>query len=130
LAAFFHANERVKVDCDQSKFFWWRFGKVFIGATHGDMVKPDRMPGVMAARRPEDWGATIYRYAMFGHVHHRSKFASEQDGVVCETFQVLAAKDAWHSSMGYHSGRSMVAITYHRNRGEVLRHTVSVNSKR
>ncbi len=129
LAAFFHVNERVTIDCDPSKFFWFQFGKVFIGATHGDMVKPDRMPGVMAAMKPESWGKTIYRYAYFGHVHHRSKFAGECDGVICETFQTLSAKDAWHHSMGFTSGRSMVAITHHRNKGEILRHTVSVNPR-
>ncbi|WP_137389137.1 metallophosphoesterase [Rhodoligotrophos defluvii] len=124
LAAFFHNNERVHVDRDPSKFFWWRFGKVFIGATHGDMVKPDEMPGVMASFMPKDWGESVYRYAYFGHVHHKSKGGGEKHGVVWETFQSLSAKDAWHRASGYASGRSMVAITHHRDKGEVFRHTV------
>lgn len=124
LAAFFSKDERVTIDCDPSKFFWHRFGSVFIGATHGDMVKPEQMPGVMASYRAEDWGKTKHRYAYFGHVHHRSKGGGEMHGVVWETFQTLAAKDYWHASSGYSSGRSMTAITHHRERGEIYRHMV------
>lgn len=124
LAAFFSNNTCVTVDCDPSRFFWWRFGKVFVGATHGDMVKPDQMPGVMASYRAQDWGETTYRYAYLGHVHHRSRGGGESCGVIWETFQSLSAKDAWHRASGYSSGRSMVAITHHRELGEVMRHTV------
>lgn len=127
LAAFFSRDTRVTVDCDPSRFFWWRFGSVFIGASHGDMVKPDQMPGVMASQQPKVWGETRHRYAYFGHVHHKSKGGGEQNGVVWETFQTLAAKDAWHAASGYTSGRSMVAITHHRDKGEIMRHTVAAN---
>lgn len=126
IAAFFAKNPRVHVDCDPSKFFWWSFGKVFIGATHGDMVKPDKMPGVMASMKPREWGDAKYRYAYFGHVHHQSKGGGEQHGVIWETFQTLSPKDAWNAASGYTSGRSMVAITHHKERGEICRHTVSV----
>lgn len=126
LAAFFSANERVTVDCDPGKFFWFRFGKVFVGATHGDMVKPAQMPGVMASYKAREWGETEFRYAYFGHVHHSSKGGGEEYGVTWETFQTLAAKDAWHHASGYRSGRSMVAITHHRENGEDSRHTVTV----
>lgn len=126
LAAFFHNNERVTVDCDPSKFFWWRFGQVMVGATHGDMVKPAEMPGVMASMKSKEWGETKFRYAYFGHVHHKSVGGGEKSGVIWETFQTLAAKDAWHAASGYVSGRSMVSITHHKDRGEILRHTVSV----
>lgn len=126
LSSFFESEPRVDVDCDPSKFFWWRFGKVFIGATHGDEVKPDAMPGVMASTRAKEWGETEFRYAYFGHVHHKSRGGGEAHGVIWETFQSLAAKDAWHAGRGYSSGRSMTAITHHKDKGEVFRHTVSV----
>jgi len=126
LAAFFAKNPRVEVDCDPSKFFWHVFGKVFIAATHGDMVKPAQMPGFMAATKAKEWGNTEYRYAYFGHLHHSSKGGGEDHGVVWEVFQTLAAKDAWHAASGYTSGRSMVAITHHRDKGEVSRNRVAV----
>jgi hypothetical protein len=126
IGAFFHANDRVTVDCDPSKFFWHVHGRVFIGATHGDMVKPNEMPGVMASMRPREWGDTDFRYAYFGHVHHSSKGGGENHGIIWETFQVLAGKDAWHHASGYSSGRSMTAIHHHKEFGEYSRNTVSI----
>jgi hypothetical protein len=130
LDAFFDGNNRVEVDCDPGPFWYWRFGKVFIGATHGHMVKPEAMPGLMASQCAEDWGASEFRYAYLGHVHHRSKGGGELHGVVWETFQTLATKDAWHHASGYSSGRSMTAITHHREHGEIGRHTVSITPHR
>lgn len=124
LGAFFDANPRVTVDMDPSYFYHYRFGQVLIAATHGDMVKPVDFPGVMASYWPEDWGLSKYRYAYLGHVHSRNVGGGERQGVVWETFQTLAAKDAWHFQSGYVSRRSMTAITHHEARGEVERHTV------
>jgi len=79
---------------------------------------------IMAATRPEDWGATKYRYCLTGHIHHQS--AMEIGGVVVESFQTTASRDAWHASMGFRSGRSMQAIVLHAERGEIGRHRVNV----
>ncbi|MGU9981436.1 hypothetical protein ACJ4V0_15480 [Phreatobacter sp. HK31-P] len=127
LSAFFRSNDRVAVDCDPSKFFQFSFGRVLIAATHGDMLKPEEMPGYMASMYPKAWGASEFRYAYFGHVHHKSRGGGERHGVVWETFQTLSAKDAWHAGKGYVSGRSMVAITHHRETGEFNRQTVAAN---
>lgn len=124
LACFFDKNPRVTVDLSPSLFFKHVFGKVLLTATHGHQVKPADMAGVMASMYSEDWGKTVYRYGYFGHVHHQSKI--EKHGMICETFQTVAAKDSWHAGMGYSSGRSMTAITHHRDHGEILRHTASV----
>lgn len=124
LAAFYSQDPRVDVDCDPSRFFFHRFGKVLIGATHGDTIKPENMPGTMAASRPEDWGRSLFRYFYFGHIHHRT--AKEIHGVVCESFQTLAARDAWHAAAGYVSGRSMTSITHHSEHGECQRNVISI----
>lgn len=126
LDTFFHKSERVKIDTDPGVFFWWRFGKVLIGSTHGELIKHHDMPGVMAAQRSKDWGLTEYRYIYLGHVHHKSLGGGEKHGAIWETFQSLSPKDFYSHSHGYSSGRSMVAITHHRDKGEVMRHTISV----
>ena len=126
LWAFFHNEPRVEVDISASRFFYHQFGKTLICATHGDMAKLSDMPGITAARHPEMWGETRFRYALGGHVHHKSKICQEYNGMICETFQVLPPADAWHTSMGYGAGRSMTSITYSLDRGEVSRNTVSV----
>lgn len=124
LWAWFREDERVTVDTDPSRFWWWRFGANLLGGTHGDMAKMKDLPMIMAATRPEDWGATKYRFCLTGHIHTQT--AVEVGGVVVESFQSTAAKDAWHSSMGYRAGRSMQAIVLDAERGEIGRHKVNV----
>jgi hypothetical protein len=127
LSCFYEGHDRVEVDDDPSKFFFYKHGRCLISATHGDMVKPDRMAGIVAAMRPELWGATTYRVGYQGHVHSINKFASEGGGMVVETFQTLAGKDAWHAASGYCSNRSMTAVTHHVDHGEFVRNVISYN---
>lgn len=122
----FKNNPRVHVSRDPSPFYFFRFGKVLIGATHGDMIKHTDMPMVLAAYAAKDWGETEHRYVYLGHVHHKSIGGGEKFGATWETFRTLAAKDAWATQSGYASGRSMVAITHHRDSGEKFRHTVTI----
>lgn len=122
----FRNNPRVHVSRDPSPFYFWRFGKVLVGATHGDMIRHTDMPQVLAAYAAKDWGETEHRYVYLGHVHHKSIGGGEKYGATWETFRTLAAKDAWSSQSGFASGRSMVAITHHRDFGEKYRNTVTV----
>jgi len=126
LLAWYRLEPRVVVDVDPSMFWWYRFGRVLLGATHGHTVKIDRMPGIMAARRAVDWGNTIHRYAHGFHLHHSAKRASEDNGVIMEIHQAPIPQDAWHSAAGYLSGASLQAITYDRQYGEVSRSRVAL----
>jgi hypothetical protein len=116
----------VHVSRDPSHFYFWRFGKVLVGATHGDMIRHTDMPQVLAAYAAKDWGETEHRYVYLGHVHHKSIGGGEKYGATWETFRTLAAKDAWSANSGFASGRSMVAITHHREFGEKYRSTVTI----
>lgn len=125
IAAYFSNEPRVDVDLSPSKFWFFRFGRVLIGATHGDTAKHEALPGVMAADQPESWGKTKHRYWYTGHVHHQS--VKEFPGVVCESFRTLAAKDAYAAGHGYRAGRDMVAIVHHAEHGEVERHRCDIS---
>ncbi len=124
IAAYFDNDHRVEVDLSPSKFWFHRFGKVLIGATHGDTVRHEALPGVMASDRAEDWGQTKHRYWYTGHVHHT--VVKEFPGVVCESFRTLAARDAYSAGHGYRAGRDMVCIVHHREHGETERHRCDV----
>jgi len=126
LSLAFDKNKRADVAMDPSRFFTYEFGKVMISATHGDMAQMKDMPGIMAALWSDVWGRSKYRYGYTGHVHHNAKTKLEMHGCQCECFQTLASKDAWHFAKGYTSGRSMAAITHHKERGEYVRNTVSL----
>jgi len=126
LLAWYRNEPRVTVDVDASLFWWYRFGSVMLGATHGHTVKLKDMASIMAHRRAEDWGATKFRYVHGFHIHHASKFQTEGNGVIMESHQAPIPQDAWHFGAGFLSGRSVQTITYHRAFGEVSRVRVAM----
>lgn len=117
LAAWFRSEPRVTVDLDPSLFWWHRFGKVLLGATHGHEAGPKEMPGLMAMRRPEDWGATVHRYVHTFHLHRSELRIATHNGVPCEVHETPIPKDGWAYGRGFQSGRSVQSITYHRETG-------------
>jgi hypothetical protein len=124
IAAFFDSEPRVEVDLSPSKFWYYCFGKVLIGSTHGDTVKPEALEGVMASDRPVEWGATKYRVWYTGHIHTSNK--KEYRGCTWESFRTLAAQDAYAAGHGYRAGRDMLAIVHHREFGEIERHRCDI----
>jgi len=126
VAAHFRANDRVCVDTSPSRFYMRQHGVCMIAATHGDQLRMGDMAGFVAANWPEQWGKTKYRYGYTGHVHNEKALAvNTLRGLRAESFNTLAAKDAWHAGEGYQSPRNMVSITLHKDRGEVDRFTVA-----
>lgn len=123
LSMFFHNEPRVEVDVSRAHYRYLRFGKVLIGANHGHGAKPADLPLLMAVDRPEDWGATVFRFVFLGHLHH--DMVKEIQGVRMETIRTLAAKDHWHASQGYRSLRDTRSIVYASDYGEIERHTCS-----
>lgn len=117
--AYYHANDRVQVETTPSGFYFYRFGKVLIGSTHGDGAKLTDLPMIMANDAPHDWAAADYRVWHCGHFHHDQ--TKDLVGCTVETHRTLAAGDAWHRYAGYRAGRDLKAIVYHRRFGEVNR---------
>ena len=76
----------------------------------------------MAHDRASDWGETVYRKFLIGHVHH----AHLQDFTGCsvESFRILAPPDAWAAQKGYRSQSDMQALYFHKEYGEVGRNIV------
>lgn len=128
LDAYFSNEDRVTIQPTTSKFHYFKFGKVFIGVTHGDTVKHRDLGEVMATDKPEEWGGSEHRYWLCGHIHHSSK--TELRGCTIESFRTLAAKDAWHAAQGYRSGRDMNAIVWHKEFGEVARYRCDIRMAR
>jgi hypothetical protein len=124
LDAFYSNNARVRIDLSPAAHWFLKWGKTLLGITHGDTTKMPMLPGVMAADRPQEWGATVHRYWLCGHVHHAKK--EEYPGVVIEYFRTLAPRDAWHSEQGYRAGRDMTCIVYDTTHGELERHRCDI----
>lgn len=124
MSLYFDGHKRITVNDSPSLHYYRRFGKVLLGATHGHTLKPERMAMMLAADCPEDWGKSQFRHLLFGHVHHES--AKEIGTVRVESFNSPAAKDAHAHGGGWRSGRSLVALTFHKERGEIGRHRVNI----
>lgn len=124
ISCYFHNEPRIHVDLSPSVCWYYQFGKVLIGSTHGDTVKGKDMLSIMAADKPEEWGKSKYRYWYVGHVHHKD--VKEYHGGIVEYFRTMAARDAWHQGQGYRAGRDMCAIILHKDFGEIERHNCDV----
>lgn len=124
LSLHYGKSPRVTVEDNAGRFWWWHWGSVLLGATHGDKAKMKDLPLIMAARNPEAWGKTKFRHIFTGHIHTQTGI--EMNGVTVESFQTPVAPDAWHTDMGYGANRSVQAITYHKSDGEIMRHRVNI----
>jgi hypothetical protein len=124
ISCYFHNEPRLEVDLSPSTVWYYQFGKVLIGSTHGDTIKGANMMGVMAADKPVEWGSSVYRVWYVGHVHHAD--LKEYPGGIVEYFRTLAARDAWHQGQGYRAGRDMCCIVHHKDHGEIERHRCDI----
>lgn len=118
----FYSNEpRVEIDPAEANndHFFHLFGVNYTGATHGHTMKPDRMYVMMAEDNPEYWNASLYRWCIFGHIHHETK--KQIGSLICESFSQPVPRDSYAHSHGYRSGSAMQSITLHRYDGETGR---------
>lgn len=121
LAHMYGDEPRVVVDQTPSAFLYVEFGRNLIGLHHGDTCKMDKLPGVMAADRPEAWGRSKHRYWWTGHIHHES--VKEFPGCLVESFNTNAPKDAYATQGGWRSREQSKCIVLHAEMGEIARHT-------
>jgi hypothetical protein len=90
---------------------------------HGHLSKNDQLPILFAAQFPKVWGGTTKRYCHTGHRHHTEE--KEHSGMTVIQHPTLAARDAYAARGGWIADRSLTAITYHSEFGQVARTTVT-----
>lgn len=128
LRAVYENVSSVEVLANWSPFTYLEWGSNLFGWAHGDGAKMDQLPSIMANDQAQAWGRTTHRYWHTGHVHHRNVL--EHGGCVVESHRTVAPNDAWHNWKGYRSGKSLSAITYAREGGEISRQTVDLSVAR
>lgn len=110
----YQGNERVVIDRSPAELWSYQWGTTMLSFTHGDKIKAEDMPGVMAAVEPQVWGNTQYRYGYSGH-YHKNKSGpkgDEKHGAQWEILPAFTAKDAWNASMGHTALRTIVSKTF------------------
>jgi predicted phosphodiesterase len=125
LQAFYENEPRVEVLDNVHKFQHITYGNNLLVTHHGDRMKAQRGFEYIARSLSKEWGLCEHKHFLMGHVHHHN--AVEIGGMICETFQALPAGDAWHSDSGYGAKRTMSAIVYDKEHGEIQRHKVGIN---
>lgn len=118
------ADERVTIESAPSTHWAYQWGDVMMFASHGHSIKPQNIGQVLMSDYRKMVGDTEICYSYGGHWHHSAK--QEFGGYTHETFQTLAAKDAYAASHHYRSQRSMSCLVIHKQRGEVQRFTHTV----
>lgn len=115
----YEGNPRVTVNRDPQDLWAYEFGSNMLAFTHGDNVKAEDMPGVMAAHYPDMWGRTKWRFGFSGHYHRRKTgpMSDEKHGAEWEILPAFTAKDAWNRQMGHASKRGLQAITFDQTEG-------------
>ena len=97
------AGGRVSVDFSPPPRKYLRWGRCLLGWAHGDKVKLQKYPMLMAHERKRDWAETSFRRWRIGHEHRAQgmSFLDEQEGVELWRSRALAPADAWHVGMGF-----------------------------
>lgn len=122
-SALYENEPRVEVIDSDLPYYVYQHGQTMIGWHHGHLSKNDQLPILFAAQFPKVWGATTKRYAHTGHRHHVE--VKEHSGITVMQHSTLASRDAYASRGGWMSERQCVAITYHKDFGQVAQTTVT-----
>lgn len=98
--------------------FMHQWGRCLIAAHHGDKAKPQQLAMTLAEVCPF-WSASPHRVVLTGHVHHDA--SKDFPGIRWESTRAFCPPDAYGDQ--YAPRRAMQAITFHKQRGPVLRAT-------
>jgi len=121
--ALYENEPRVEVVDSELPYYAYQHGKTLLAFHHGHMKKNDQLPILFASQFPKLWGDTVKRYCHTGHRHHTEE--KEHSGITVIQHPTLAARDAYAARGGWISERSVTAITYHAEYGQVSRTTVT-----
>lgn len=115
----YRADGRIVVQTVPGEFWVHRHGKCLLAAHHGHGGKPERMVMFLADEHAAEWGKTSHRTLWTGHLHH-AKLA-DIGGVTWEQLRAVTARDAYAVSHAYVARAELQAITFDKERGEIMR---------
>lgn len=120
----YEKNSRIHILENRNVFIPYRAGNTFILFHHGDKVRGDRFAQVMSQDYPVEWGECRYRLAWHGHCHHK-QITKENNGVIVESFNHMAGKDAYAHEYGWRSRAMLTCVHISKKYGEVGRQVLT-----
>jgi len=124
LKAHFSLCSNVSWNNDLTMRKYFKYGKTLISSTHGDGIKWNLLPMIMADEC-KWWSETKYRYMFTQHVHHKVQNKNDFVGVTLESLRSPSGADAWHHKSGYQSSSNLAieSFIFHKQHGQVARLT-------
>ena len=104
LDAVYEDCKDVTVVADPRLRQYMTYGNNLIGFTHGDGVRGNDLPSLMATEQRKEWGNTESHLWFHGHLHHEKM--TEKSGVSIFQLPSLAGHDRWHYRKGYTQARA------------------------
>jgi hypothetical protein len=121
LMAWYRQCDAVSVNCEPIARKYVQYGQTLIGLTHGNSVKLDKLPVIMATEVPHLWAATAWREWHTGHLHSKREMqfnaVNNHDGVVVRVLPSLCQRDMYHYEHGYIGNRQAEGYLYSHERG-------------
>lgn len=118
-----YENEpRIDVIDTPLPYYVYQHGETMLAWHHGHLKKNEQLPILFASQFHDMWGKTKKRYCHTGHRHHFDE--KEHSGMYIVQHSTITARDAYAARGGWMSERTIKAITYHKQFGEVGRITV------
>ena len=117
LKAWYRNCKNVTVDNSPMIKKYYDYGNTLIGYTHGDKMRHNDLPLIMATDVPDKWAKTKYREFHVGHLHRKSMNEFRQ--VRVEVLSSLAPISAWAANAGYDHLREATAQVYDKERGKI-----------
>lgn len=105
LAAIFKGDKHVSIDDAPKDRKYVSYGPALIGFAHGDDIKLDKLPLLMATEAPEQWSAAKHRHWHTGHLHKKAMtrftVGDTFNGVEVWVLPALSGTDSWHFRKGF-----------------------------
>lgn len=121
IKAWYRNCKDVVIDDEPTPRKYIPYGKSLIGYTHGDSIKAQALPNLMATEVPELWAESRFREWHLGHIHIRREFrhlgVDSQDGMVVRYLPSISGRDQWHCKLGYVGIRAADAFLFNREHG-------------
>ena len=125
LECWYHNNKNVDIDNSPKSRKYYSFGKTLLGFTHGDDVKLEKLPMLMALEAPRQWLKSKYREIHTGDKHHRLTLS--ENGVVIRILGSIVAPDQWTYNKGFVGPiRATESFVFHPEKGLVAQFTSTV----
>lgn len=107
----FHDDPEIEVLDGSRGTAYIRYGNSLLGFNHGDSIRPEKLPSVMSAEKPKDWGECSGNWEWFcGHLHSLILKVQENNGCRVWTMPALSGTDRWHKLNGYSLNRKQLAM--------------------